>query len=516
MKYPLYPWQEQCLKRWRKNHFHGIVNVVTGGGKTYLALAAAKLLAEQVPISHLRIKIIVPTASLLTQWVSAILNFFDGSVTRRDIGLYYSSRRDASDRLFVIYVINSARYSAARHILKDIEDGFTVFLIADECHRYTGSENQKIFDFLPFLGGRSEHYASLGLSATPGLNRPDHASVLIPALGKEIFRYGIEEAAAEKTLCPYAAFHIALPFTVEEQMEYEELSDRLAKTFRTLTVRFPFLNGLSGSDFFASLYRIVNDGGKYAGLARLYLHASYKRKHLTSEAKSRIPCVLKLISLLDQNSNIIIFGERIEQADSLYEKLDRLYPNQAARCHSGMDAAARKLALERFHDGEIRILISCRALDEGFDMPSANVGIVISSASANRQRIQRLGRILRRHEGKEIAGLYYLYIAQSSEEVSYIPTEAQTAAVCELSYRPEDDSFSHPFYEKQARDALRRFRQINSQRNLLAEAKNCFSQGIVRPDWLLGKAYCVTKIHNAKTVAERNYWTCMKQIAGQE
>lgn len=152
---------------------------------------------------------------------------------------------------------------------------------------------------------------------------------------------------------------------------------------------------------------------------------------------SRLQCVIKLIGLLDKSAKIIIFGERIKQADILYEKLDRLYPNQAARCHSAMDPSARKLALERFRDGEVRILISCRALDEGFDVPSASVGIVMSSASVNRQRIQRLGRILRRHEGKELASLYYIYIAESSEESSYFPAESQTSAVCELSYHWE-------------------------------------------------------------------------------
>lgn len=513
MKYRLYPWQEQCLKQWEKKQYHGIVNVVTGGGKTYLALAAAKLLADQIGTSRLRIKIVVPTSSLLTQWAASILKFFDGFISRRDIGLYYSGRRDMPNRLFMIYVINSARYSVARHVVKDFEDGYTVLFIADECHRYTGVENQKIFDFLPAAASCPRQYASLGLSATPGLNRPETAAVLVPALGAEIFRYGLKEAEAEETLCPYAAFHIALSFTPEERMEYEELSDTLSRTLHALLLRCPDLRGLGNSHFFSTLCQIVNNNGKYAKLARQFLKTSYKRKNLTSDAKSRIRCVLKLVSLLDKSSKIIIFGERIEQADLLYGKLDRLYPNQVARYHSAMDSQARKLALERFHHREVRILISCRSLDEGFDVPSANVGIVMSSASANRQRIQRLGRILRRYEGKEIASLYYLYIGESKEEASYIPVESQTAAVCELSYSWEKDTFSHPFYEKRAWAALRKFRRKNSDETLLAEAGNCFYCGLVRPDWLMGKDYCTKRIDGANTIAERNYWICMKQIA---
>lgn len=516
MKHSLYPWQEECLKKWCKNHYHGIINVITGSGKTYLALAAAMHLKKLVGVSRLRVKIVVPSASLLTQWTLAIMDFFGDSISRRDIGLYYSGQKDTPDHLFMIYVINSARYSLARHVVKDLSDGRTVFLIADECHRYVGSENQKIFEFLPAATACPERYASIGLSATPGLKRPDNASVLIPALGKEIFRYGLKEAEEEHTLCPYAAFHIALSFTAKEQMEYEDLSFHLSKSFSNLINHYPSLKGIRGSQFFSALRQIAGDRGKYAYLARQYLSFSYRRKSLTSDAQSRIGCVLKLISLLDRSSRIIVFGERIKQADCLYEQLNKRYPNQSARCHSDMDSDTRKLALQRFHNGEVRILVSCRALDEGFDVPSANVGIVMSSASVNRQRIQRLGRILRRYEGKEISSLYYLFIADSSEEPTYFPTEAQTAAVCELSYHMENHAFSYPDYEARVKTAIRTFERKNPDSLLLSEAVNCFNRGIIRPDWLLGVEYCSRKLNAARTTSERNYWICMKQIAGDQ
>lgn len=84
-----------------------------------------------------------------------------------------------------------------------------------------------------------------------------------------------------------------------------------------------------------------------------------------------------------------------------------------------MEQEVRRLALERFRDGELRILISCRALDEGFDVPDADVGIVLSCASIERQRIQRMGRILRRREGKQISSLYYLYLEHTVEDPSF-------------------------------------------------------------------------------------------------
>ena len=37
----LYKWQKECLEEWEKNRCRGIINVITGGGKTVLALSAA-------------------------------------------------------------------------------------------------------------------------------------------------------------------------------------------------------------------------------------------------------------------------------------------------------------------------------------------------------------------------------------------------------------------------------------------------------------------------------------------
>ena len=59
----LYPWQQDCLKTWRDNDFRGIVHVVTGAGKTVMAMAAIRLLQESQPFP-IQVRVVVPTASL--------------------------------------------------------------------------------------------------------------------------------------------------------------------------------------------------------------------------------------------------------------------------------------------------------------------------------------------------------------------------------------------------------------------------------------------------------------------
>jgi len=82
-------------------------------------------------------------------------------------------------------------------------------------------------------------------------------------------------------------------------------------------------------------------------------------------------------------------------------------------CDIGREERARML--ERFAAGELRGLVSARGLNEGIDLPSAEVAIVVSAALGEREHVQRVGRILRPGEGKE--ALLYELIARDTIEV---------------------------------------------------------------------------------------------------
>jgi superfamily II DNA or RNA helicase len=71
--------------------------------------------------------------------------------------------------------------------------------------------------------------------------------------------------------------------------------------------------------------------------------------------------------------------------------------------------------LSRFRSGEYPVLVTSRVLNEGVDVPEASVAIVLSGTGSTREYIQRLGRILRRGEGK-LALLYEVIAEATSEE----------------------------------------------------------------------------------------------------
>jgi superfamily II DNA or RNA helicase len=74
----------------------------------------------------------------------------------------------------------------------------------------------------------------------------------------------------------------------------------------------------------------------------------------------------------------------------------------------------REAALDAFRRGELRALVSSRVLNEGVDVPDADVAIVVGAAHGEREHVQRVGRILRPSPGKR-AVVYELVAAGTSE-----------------------------------------------------------------------------------------------------
>jgi len=81
---------------------------------------------------------------------------------------------------------------------------------------------------------------------------------------------------------------------------------------------------------------------------------------------------------------------------------------------SEIGRAERQEALERFRRGELRALVSAQVLNEGVDVPEAEVGIVVAGRMGEREHVQRVGRLLRPGAGKQ-ALVYELVVAQSGE-----------------------------------------------------------------------------------------------------
>lgn len=508
----LYQWQESCLRQWFANQCRGTVQAVTGSGKTLLALTAARRL-EQTAETELRVKIVVPTETLMLQWHRALRDFLPPPQLN-SIGLRGGGRKAPPDCKYMVYVINSARYELARQILAELKEGKSVLLIADECHHYTSGQNQLIFEFLPYIQPYGKHFFSLGLSAT--LPSGQAGRYLSSVLGDKIYNYGMAEASDKNTVCPYDIYHISLSFRWEEKEEYQELSDRMAVLYSRLLSSHPMLGRMEQKERYDLLKTLTGDKDrKTAETAAQYMTLSYKRKSLVCLASDRLGCAYHLVKLLGTHDKILIFSERIRQAEELYSLLESRYPGRVGRYHSQLGQLANKNALDRFRTGDIRILITCKAIDEGVDVPDATIGIILSGTSAIRQRIQRLGRIIRKKEGKDRASLYYLHITETSEDNCYLP-DNRNNRIFELEYLPGTGGFYHPSYDRAASGLLKRMRNAHMETEKIKEAEHCLKLGRVRADWLSRSEVIETHLREATSIRSRNYWIFMKKLKTKE
>ncbi|HBW36884.1 DEAD/DEAH box helicase [Desulfosporosinus sp. BICA1-9] len=519
VKKPLFAWQKECLDIWFGNQGKGVVNVVTGAGKTILALGAIArleyiLLKEQAPA--LKIKIVVPKVFLANQWVKSLQA--DLAVSREDIGVYSGVHKDPTSRKYMVYVVNSARTTLAQHLLDDYHQGSSILLIADECHHYCSPENSRIFSFIAQIPSQDPvtHYYALGLSATP--ETATFNETLLPALGPEIYKYSFVEALNANIISSFAIFNLRLKFTPDEERQYLDLSEQLTQVREILMYRCPFLQGLTRLRYFASLEQLAqsSEDENIASLARSVLMLATRRKDLVYRAESRITCVSYLVTQLPLSSKILVFCERIVVANTIYDELESLFPGQVGRYHSEMDEWSRKEILRKYYDSQIRILVSCRALDEGLNVPSTDIGIIASSTNSTRQRIQRLGRILRQSGIKRTAKLYYLYIGSSNEEKELLAGISRDLTgiipILDLEYDQDNQTFHHSSYQALADRVIAYTQHKCWGTEIIAEITKNLERGKLGCDWWLSEQDCCMQIQNAPSRSEQNYWVSMRLL----
>ena len=500
----LYRWQRECLKAWQSNGCRGILNVATGAGKTRFALAAIQALRQRHP--NLEVRVVVPTIALARQWLIALTHGAPSETWRP--GLFGGGRRDEGNCRVTVYVVNSARDALPAHMRRAFALGHPTLLICDECHHFRSPQNRRVFDFVTHqvLSGRL--YASLGLSATPFDGEGD--GTLKRALGDEIYCYGVDEAVADGVLSAFTVCEVSAPFSDEEARTYQALTDRLARLLNKLLQRFPILKPMSSAARLRAIRKLAKDAGMDPeDPAAAFMLLLYRRKEVNVLAEARMRCCVELLTRLEKGARVLVFCERIAQADETAAMLRRSLGSAVGIYHSGLSPSARARNLERFRTGEVSVLVSCRCLDEGIDMPEARYGIVLSGSAVPRQRIQRLGRIIRTAPGKESACLYYIYIRQSADDAAFL-SGLERCETFGLRYYAGERSFSNEPYELAASHLLSRVEGFDPSR--LRELRDCLVEGQTRADCLLPAAAQERHIQIASTVHERNYWRCMKKI----
>ena len=374
------PWQEQALERWLGQGMHGVVSVVTGGGKTVFAFLCMREFRKRHPEG--RVVIIVPTMTLLDQWHVGLQHEF--CVPSEDIACFSSQEKALRPRTVNVLVINTARRKV-REFLNSSE----TLLVVDECHRAGSPENAKAL--------QRQFAATLGLSATPQREYDNgFEDYVVPALGPVVFEYTYTSARRDGVVTPFDLVNVQVRMLPDEQEQYDRFTKRASILLRRMRAE-------PSVEIEQQIKRVLQT-----------------RAAISANAIMRLPVAARLVED-NRGARAIVFHERISSAESLFESLRQRH-HSVCLYHSKIGPDVRRDNLRLFRRGVFDVLISCRALDEGMNVPETTVAIIASSTASYRQRIQRLGRVLRPAKDKDRALIYTLYA--TDQERARLDTEA--------------------------------------------------------------------------------------------
>lgn len=361
-------WQKEGFKAWLNNNLNGIFSVVTGGGKTIFGIYCLSYLFEKNFIDS--VIIVVPTKTLQDQWASNILQ--NSNCLPNEL----SFNRKKLNKINIL-----TNLSVQKINFKSLENKYS--LILDECHRY-GTEKNLVF--------LSQNFVSkIGLTATLERKYDDGVEkFLYPNIGQVIYSYTIKQALKDGVVEPYKLIYLRTHFNNDEQIEYDELSHRISVLWGRLTSE--------------------KDKKSKESLKKSIEMLSFKRSRLVNESKQRKYVAARLI-LNNIKRKKIVFCESIKQAEEIK---DLCLENGLSTVvyHSKMKQSDRISVLNDFQSDYYHTLIGCKALDEGFDVPDIDFGLIVSQTKTNRQRIQRLGRTIRKSKNKQKPIIYTLYTTE--------------------------------------------------------------------------------------------------------
>lgn len=389
----LRPYQRQAVANWFGNNGRGTLKMATGSGKTVTALAIATELYEKINLQVLLV--VCPYRHLVTQWarecdkfgIQPILAFENARTWQSQLarGLYNVR---SGNQPFLAAIATNATLMAESFQSQLRYFPEKTLIIGDEAHNLGAP---KLEQSLPRNIG-----LRLALSATPERHFDEEGTEAIvdyfgPVLQPELT---LGDAIRQGALVRYLYHPILVDLTESEARAYTRLTSRIGWALLT-----------SGEDI------------KNLDLTPLLM----QRARLIGAAANKIKALKQLMVTRKETTHTLFYcgdgsiegGDKSSNRRQLKEVARVLGAEIGYRVNTytaETPLAERERLRGQFETGELQGLVAIRCLDEGVDIPAIRNAVILSSSSNPRQFIQRRGRILRPHPGKQRATLFDMIV----------------------------------------------------------------------------------------------------------
>jgi superfamily II DNA or RNA helicase len=362
------PYQTEALSAWQSHRGRGVVVLPTGAGKSHVAMMA-------IDAKRRSALVVAPTLDLVRQWFDLL-----GATFGVPVGLVGGGEHD-------VRPLTVTTYDSAFIHMDHLGARFGV-VVFDECHHLPSSGYA--------LAGRAclAPYR-LGLTATPERN-DGRESDLATLIGPVVYRRDIVELSGDY-LAEYETVRISIELSPAEREEH----DRERAIYREFVER----RGIRMSDASGWSAFIVQSSQTAEG--RRAMSAYRRQRELAFAPTAKLEYLQHLLHT-HRGDRAILFTQDNATAYAIARRF--LVPVITHQTK----VRERSAILAGLARGTYHAVATSRVLNEGVDVPDANVAVVLSGSGSVREHVQRLGRILRKKEGKR-ATLYELVTDATTE-----------------------------------------------------------------------------------------------------
>lgn len=344
--------------------------------------------------------VIVPSIVIQSQWETLLGKF-------------------RMDEFVDVYVVNTATKKVQKGELPSYD-----ILVLDEVHRFASNQFKRCFEV--------PHSFRLGLTAS--LERSDNRHKLIQKKAPVVDEITVNEALENEWISDFTIYNYGVGLAPEDQEALDDYTAKFKHYFKAFQWDFDLAMSCTNPANAKKYAKEINHPDWTAD--RIQICAVQfglnmrKRKELLYNTKSKLDAGLEILEHEEfKDRKLITFSQATDMADSLTEAVNERESKQiAASYHSNLPTITvkgkkkgavkrRKKNLKSFNDGRtnVKIINTAKALDEGFDVGDLDRAIILSGTSEPRQFIQRIGRTLRKREGKHSV-IICVYIKNSQDE----------------------------------------------------------------------------------------------------
>jgi superfamily II DNA or RNA helicase len=396
----LWDHQREALHGWLENDRRGLLKMVTGSGKTYVAIGAMDILTrhDEMPFTVIS----VPQGHLANQWTEELRDWgftqplsavgSDNPNWRANLKeLVLDVNMGIVDQPLVLTTHDTIKKDDFQSLVRRVNH--ECLLVGDEVHGLGSQQRQDaLIDAYDYR---------MGLSATPErVYDPDGTATLMSYFDDIVYEFGLDDAIPEY-LSPYEYKPVIVELTDEEFEEYVDQSQQLAAT-------------------------IGAEDATEQDISRL----SQQRAEIHKTARRKLDALDEILDELDDITGTLVFVSPDQRTDVQHRlEANGVYQHKFTQ-HENLNQ--RDELIDALETDELNALVGINCLDEGVDIPSADTAILMSNDANPRQFIQRRGRILRQHESKDQATIYDVLVTPPRETLDELMDSQRTLIESEL------------------------------------------------------------------------------------